>query len=223
MKTTATGTNASSRLPPSAENIVLSCELTSRSFTIRAPNMNLFSALLTYSTSSAKATSRSAQADNCFRLLLVFLVCQQLPELFHVARDKLLQHIRRMFIDVGGYRREIGKTPFHRLALDGGLRRRIELGDDVGRRALGREQAVPALRLEIGKTRFRRGRQFRQRSEPHGGADHEPPHHLLIDGLRDGGRRIADAVDLAADGIGERRRGAAAADQRPVAPCALGN
>ena len=128
----------------------------------------------------------------------------------------MLQHIRRVLAGVGRNGGKIGKALLDGLALDSGLRRRVEFGDDIGRRTLRREQAVPALRLEIRKARFHRGRQFRQRGKPHIGTDDEPFHQSLVDRLRDGCRRIADAVDLAADRVGQRGRRAAIADQGDV-------
>src|SRR5262245_1177629 len=90
----------------------------------------------------------------CQPLLQLFLISQQLLEFLDVARDELLEHIGRVLAGVRRDGGEIGKTFFHRLALDGGLRRSVELRDDIGWRALGREQAVPALRLEIGEACF---------------------------------------------------------------------
>src|ERR1700682_2788657 len=76
-------------------------------------------------------------------------------------RRKLLKHFRRMLAGVGGNRRQIRKALLDRLAFHGGTGRGVQFRDDIWRRPLGREQAVPALRLEFGKAGLRRSRQIR--------------------------------------------------------------
>ena len=94
---------------------------------------------------------RFAASRRVTRLLLFF---QQLPVFRDVARDELLQHIWCVLVGVGRDRRQIGKAFFYRVAFNGGFRGRVEFCNDLGRRALRREQAVPALRLEFGQARL---------------------------------------------------------------------
>ena len=68
-----------------------------------------------------------------------------------------MQHFRRVLVRIGRHRRQIGEAFLHNFALDRGAGRGVQPGDDVGRRAFGGEQAVPALRLEFGQAGFCRG------------------------------------------------------------------
>ena len=86
---------------------------------------------------------------------------------------------------------------------------RVQLGDDVGRRALGRPQAVPHRDMQAGQARFIDGRHLGRRRQPLLGRDGK-----RLDGagaqLRQHVRGLVEHdVDLAGQKIAHRRRGAA--------------
>ena len=121
-----------------------------------------------------------------------------------------------MLVGVGCHRREVVEAFLDRVAFYCTARRRVQLGDDRWRRAFWREQAVPALRLEFRKARFCRRRQIGQGRKPHCLADDEAPDQPVVDRLRHGCSRIADAVNLPTDRVRQRGRRATISDQRHV-------
>ena len=143
---------------------------------------------------------------------LLFRV-QKRFEFCDFLRHEAPEVIHRHLALVGRNRRQFGETLAHGLARHRLPRDGIQPGDDRLRRSGRREQRIPALHLKLRQARFRRGWNIGQGRQPRARRDGEP-FRLAVENRRGNRRRrVADAIDLPADQIGQRRSRAAIADE----------